>query len=162
MWRAVKIRTVKFAKVDPQAPLIVVPAKVNGVGRLRFLLDTGASHTCVTPQLVKRLGLPTKGQAVALGAGGELNLELASIESLNVGGAEVTQLTVAIVDVAHVTKLTKRLDGVVGNDFMKKFVVTIDHGKSQISLSPVGETAGVRGARAKLKRATTKRQRPRR
>lgn len=123
----------KFAKVAPEAPLLVVPVKVNGVGRLRFLLDTGASHTCVTPRLVERLGLVTKGKADALGAAGAMSLVLTSIESLAVGGAEVRRLTVAIVNIDHVTKLTKRrLDGVLGNDFMKRFVVTIDWKKSQV------------------------------
>ena len=129
-----KRATVKFANVAPEAPLIVVPVKVNGVGRLRFLLDTGASHTCVTPRLVERLGLVTHGKADALGAAGAMSLALTRIESLAVGGAEVRKLTVAIVNVDHVTKLTKRLDGVLGNDFMKRFVVTIDWKKSQVKL----------------------------
>lgn len=129
-----KTATVKFAKVAPEAPLIVVPVKVNGVGRLRFLLDTGASHTCLTPQLVEKLGLVTKGKADALGAAGAMSLALTSIDSLAVGGAEVRKLTVAIVNIDHVTKLTKRLDGVLGNDFMRRFVVTIDWKKSRVKL----------------------------
>lgn len=139
-----KHATVKFAKVDPTAPLVVLTAKVNGVGRLRFLLDTGASHTCVSPQLVKRLRLQTKGKAQALGAGGALTLELATIRSLSVGGAEVRDLTVAVVDVDHVAKITKRLDGVVGNDFMHQFVVTIDPHASTVSFAPGGRRAARR------------------
>jgi hypothetical protein len=136
--RAVKSVSVKFAKVDPAAPLIVVPAKVNGLGRLRFLLDTGASHTCVTPQLVKKLGITTRGKATALGAGGEMILEIAGIESLSVAGAEVRRLTVAVVNVDHVAKLTKRIDGVVGNDFLRRFVVTIDYRRGRVTFSPPG------------------------
>ena len=133
MSQSVKRASVKFAKVNPQAPLIVVSAKVNGKGRFRFLLDTGASHSCVTPHLVERLKLELQGKAEALGAGGEMSLQLTRIESLSVGSAEVKNLMVAIVNIEHVTKLTKRLDGVVGNDFMRKFVVTIDHQKSRVS-----------------------------
>lgn len=129
---SVKHASVKFAKVNPQAPLIVLTAKVNGRGRFRFLLDTGASHSCVTPHVVQKLGLGDHGKAEALGAGGEMSLALTKIESLAVGSAEVKNLTVAIVDVSHVTKLTKRLDGVVGNDFMRRFKVTIDFKKSRV------------------------------
>ena len=130
---SVKRASVKFAKVNPRAPLIVLTAKVNGRGRFRFLLDTGASHSCVTPHVVSKLKLSDHGKAEALGAGGEMSLALTKIESLSVGAAEVRNLTVAVVDVSHVTKLTKRLDGVVGNDFMRKFRVTIDYKKSRVS-----------------------------
>jgi predicted aspartyl protease len=127
--------TVNFAQVSAAAPLIVVPVRVNGVGRLRFLLDTGASHSCVTPRLVKRLGLTAHGDAMALGAGGELKLSLARIDSLSVGKATVKSLTVAIVDIDHVAKLVKKVDGVLGNDFMRRFVVTLDYKKGKATFA---------------------------
>ncbi|MBL8956357.1 MAG: clan AA aspartic protease [Myxococcaceae bacterium] len=129
------MKRVKFAKIDKQAPLIVVPAKVNSLGRLRFLLDTGATHSCVTPQLVERLGVYSHGNAMALGAGGTMNLELVRIDSLEVGGAVVKRLTMAIVNVDHVSKLTRRIDGVLGNDFMKRFKVTIDYAKATVTFA---------------------------
>jgi predicted aspartyl protease len=125
---------VKFAKFRAGAPLIVVPARVNGSAPLRFLLDTGASHSCITPQLVEHLGLRSKGETTALGAGGELSLQLTRIETLQVGAAQVHGLTVAIVDVSHVAKLVRRIDGVVGNDFLRRFVVTIDYRRNKVTL----------------------------
>jgi predicted aspartyl protease len=130
----VKPTAVKFARLRADAPLIVVPARVNGQGPLRFLLDTGASHSCITPQLVERLGLESRGQTTALGAGGELSLSLTEIATLRVGAAEVHGLTVAIVDVSHVAKLVRRIDGVVGNDFLRRFVVTLDYRKNKVTL----------------------------
>ncbi|MBK7857076.1 MAG: clan AA aspartic protease [Archangiaceae bacterium] len=124
----------KFSKPDPRAPLIVLPVKVNGRGRLRFLLDTGASHTCVAPQLVKALKLETSGNATALGAGGTLSLALTRIESLRIGAAEVRDLVVAVVDVEHVAKVLTHIDGVVGNDFLGQFVVTLDYRKRTVTL----------------------------
>ena len=134
MGARVKPTRVKFAKLDGRAPLIVVPARVNGHGGLRFLLDTGASHSCVTPRLVARLELQTSGEATALGAGGELSLDLTRIDTLRIGAAEVHGLTVAIVDVDHVAKLVKRIDGVVGNDFLRRFLVTLDYKKRTVTL----------------------------
>jgi predicted aspartyl protease len=131
----VKPVSVKFGKLNPRAALIVLPVRVNGKGPLRFLLDTGASHTCVTPRLVERLGLTTMGQATALGAGGELSLRLTYIDTLRIGRAEVTSLTVAIVDITHVSQLVSRVDGVVGNDFLKRFVVTLDYRKRKVTFA---------------------------
>lgn len=126
---------VKFAKLNAQAPLIVVPVRLNGRGLQRFLLDTGASHSCVTPQLAKRMKLVPKGAGTALGAGGALQLQLAALGSLSVGGLTVKRLTVAIVDLDHVRQLTSRIDGVLGNDFMKRFAVTIDFPNSTVSFA---------------------------
>jgi len=129
------VKSVKFTSLDPRAPLIVVPARVNGIGRLRFLLDTGATHSCVTPQLVERLGLFVHGNATALGAGGTMNLQIVRIQSLEVAGALVKRLTVAVVNVDHVAKLTRRIDGVLGNDFMKRYVVSIDYKRSTVTFA---------------------------
>jgi predicted aspartyl protease len=131
----VKPVTVKFTKGSRAAPLIVLSTRVNEVGPLRFLLDTGASHTCIAPQLVQRLALDLRGRAQALGAGGELDLQLTRIDSLSIGAATVRRLTVAVVDVDHVTKLLRRIDGVVGNDFLKHFVVTIDYRRGTLRLA---------------------------
>ena len=37
--------------------------------------------------------------------------------------------------VDHVAQLTKRIDGVLGNDFMKRFVVTIDHRRGRVTFA---------------------------
>jgi predicted aspartyl protease len=129
------VKSVKFAKLDRRAPLIVVPAKVNGVGRLRLVLDTGATHSVVTPQLVERLGLVVHGSATAMAAGGTMNLAIVRIDSLEVAGAVVRRLTVAVVNVDHVAKLTRKIDGVVGNDFLRRFKVTIDYRKSTVTFT---------------------------
>ncbi len=127
------MKSVKFAKLDRRAPLIVVPVTVNGVEGLRFLLDTGASHSCVSPQLVDRLGLVSRGNATALGAGGTMSLSIVRIATLELAGIVVKRLTVAVVNVDHVVKLTRHIDGVVGNDFLKRFVVTLDYKQSKVS-----------------------------
>jgi predicted aspartyl protease len=134
--KARRVRAVKLARpISTSAPLLVVPVRVNGSGPLRFLLDTGASHSCVSPQLAERLGLARRGRATALGAGGALELRLAAVESLRVGPAEVKALTVAIVDIAHVEQLVRGLDGVLGNDFLRRFVVTLDYRKGTVKLA---------------------------
>jgi predicted aspartyl protease len=130
----VKPTAVKFAPLRAQAPLIVLPARVNGRGPLRFLLDTGASHSCLSPRLVARLGLASHGATTALGAGGELSLSLTRIETLEIGKAKAHGLTVAIVDVEHVARLVRRIDGVVGNDFLRRFVVTLDYRHRKLTL----------------------------
>jgi predicted aspartyl protease len=46
---------------------IVVPVMINGQGPFRFIVDTGASHSTVSPQLAARLGLtPTTEAAIQM------------------------------------------------------------------------------------------------
>src|SRR5258708_6048524 len=48
---------------------IVVPVMINGQGPFRFIVDTGASHSVVSPALAAKLGLtPTPQTATLLNA----------------------------------------------------------------------------------------------
>jgi Aspartyl protease len=52
-------------------PLIIVPAWVNGKGSFRFVVDTRASLTVISPAVAKRVGIkPAGARARATGAGG--------------------------------------------------------------------------------------------
>jgi predicted aspartyl protease len=41
---------------------IVVPVTINGLGPFRFIVDTGASHSTVSPDLARKLRLPASGE----------------------------------------------------------------------------------------------------
>jgi hypothetical protein len=47
----------------PNGAAILVPVKINGQGPYTFVLDTGATFTCIDQKLVDQLKLPeTRGQ----------------------------------------------------------------------------------------------------
>src|SRR2546423_6876277 len=85
---------VRFELAPPNDAAIIVPVKINGKGPYRFVLDTGATFTCIDNKLVEELKLPEwKGQfGVAVITPGEGNVRLVSVDSLEVGEAKATKL----------------------------------------------------------------------
>ena len=49
---------VNFELAAPNDAAIIVPVKINGKGPYKFVLDTGATFTCIDQKLVDELKLP--------------------------------------------------------------------------------------------------------
>ena len=66
---------------------IWAPVHINGQGPFRLVLDTGASHSALTPRLAETLGIPLdSGHTVMLrGATGSLPVPMVPVETLEVG-----------------------------------------------------------------------------
>ena len=111
--------------------------KVNGKGGLTFLFDSGASETVVLPDAARALGL--KGEPTTSSVG---PIEKTKLPSLEVGGAKVEGLEVAIYDPPQAQPLKAanggKLDGLLGKSFFERHLVTIDYRTSQVLFSPHG------------------------
>jgi len=116
----------------------------SSAGMVRLLLDSGASSTMVTPELVQRLGLasrPLASQEVELAGGGSLcaalrprrtrlpDLELAGDAqqgSLRLDGLEALVMPVAA--------LPRGVDGVLGSPSLRQLPVWIDPRRQRLAL----------------------------
>jgi predicted aspartyl protease len=124
-------------ETGPGGAFILLPVLVNGSGPYRFLLDTGASSSVLSPKLSAELGI--SGQPVeALGVMGTPQAVLATLDSLRVGGYTVPGLEVAIIDIFGYTSNAAgvAVDGIIGYSFLKQFVVEIDYPKRRLDLLP--------------------------
>src|SRR5213082_2801952 len=69
---------VSFELAPPNDAAIIVPVKINGKGPYKFVLDTGATFTCIDQKLVDELKLPEwRGQlgvGVIVPKGGNVKL----------------------------------------------------------------------------------------
>jgi aspartyl protease family protein len=75
-----------------------VTADVNGVP-IRFLIDTGASMVALSAEDADRANVPLDGRAgVARGAGGDVEMTEARIDSITVGGLTARAVRGAVVD----------------------------------------------------------------
>ena len=113
----------------------IVPVTINGARRARFLLDTWASVTLVAPALAESLGMPPAApdgrnlqlQTVAgLTAG-----RIVKIPTLRVGDVEITDTTAVVHDPGP------GVDGILGNSFLGRFLVTIDADRKTLALIPL-------------------------
>jgi predicted aspartyl protease len=126
---------VAFELSGPGGAALTVPVHVNGQGPYRFILDTGATLTCVDRALAQRLGLkerPIRG--VGAGVAGSGQVRVLGIDSLRVGAARARDLTVCEVDLTHAGEVGVEVDGLVGLNFLKSFRVTLDFERKVVLL----------------------------
>jgi predicted aspartyl protease len=120
-------KPVPFRLAKPDKPLILLEATVTGKGPYRFVLDTGAGLTMISPQLAKRAGVPRDEAQKAVGAGGSVEVHFGTVKSLAIGEIRIQGLRVGIMDLAGISKAIETdIDGIVGYNFLSKFRVTID------------------------------------
>ena len=127
---------VRFEMAPPNDAAIIVPVKINGKGPYKFVLDTGATLTCIDNKLVEELKLPEwKGQfGVAVLTPGEGSTRLVSIESLEVGNAKATKLQACTIDLQPMQKMGLDAKGLVGLNFLKPYRMSIDFEKRILKL----------------------------
>ncbi len=113
------------------APLEIIHDKpyvslmVNGRGPFRFLIDTGTGgQALITPELAEELLLPVVGRAHLTDPSGlgEQRSEIARIESLNLAGAEFSEVDAVV----HNLYGDANCDGVLGFTLFEDYLLTLD------------------------------------
>ncbi|HYY56287.1 MAG TPA: retroviral-like aspartic protease family protein [Pyrinomonadaceae bacterium] len=131
------LKEIDFRLAAPSKPLVLVRAVVNGQGSYEFALDTGASMTIISPRMAAGLGI--KGvpiPAITTGGGHRAEASVGNLESIAVGGSRLENFQVLIADIfSMLNQVTgASLDGIIGYNFLKEFVVTIDYPNQVLQL----------------------------
>ena len=107
----------------------VVKVVVNNSAHARFLVDTGASITAISPELADNLGIaPSKPPLVIKlqTLGGETKAAVVVIGTLAVGDVEAKDVS------AVVHEMPEGLDGILGNTFLGRYSVTLNAQQGQL------------------------------
>ena len=131
--------TVSFDFTGPGDAALIVPIHLNGTGPYRFVLDTGATLTCLDEVLADSLDLPeNRGQlGYGAGVGGAGNVRLVTVDSLRLGQTKAFDLTTCALDLSQLEQAGMEIDGLLGLNFLKSFRMTLDFGSNTLSLSPL-------------------------
>jgi predicted aspartyl protease len=133
--------------------ILLLPVRVNGSAPLSFVLDTGAQGSSVNATLAGKLGLTLGREGRAHGAGGSVvNHRIADV-TLGIGDARLEKLDIATMPLTALENNAGRpLDGILGSDLFRRYVVEIDYETSRISLyEPSGFDAAGRGEGLRLR-----------
>jgi clan AA aspartic protease (TIGR02281 family) len=106
---------------------------VNDTRRARFLVDTGASICVIGPDLARELGIAPEPGARTIHletVSGQTSGPLVSIPTLRVGETEAEDVPGVILD------LGPRMDGILGNTFLGRYIVTVDPARGVLTLKP--------------------------
>ena len=109
---------------------------VNDAGPLWFLLDTGAGGSCIDNAQARALGLALQGKMEGRGAGeGSTDVALIAGVTFRLPGVEVADQTVAAITLEPLAPFEGRpMHGILGYDFISRFVVEIDYAAGQLHL----------------------------
>lgn len=112
---------------------ILVPVMINGRGPFRFIIDTGASHSALSPQLVATLGLPlVEGGDVALsGVTGSATVPTVRIELLEAGALRLVNRRLPVV----APSVLSRADGILGVEGLRNKRLDIDFRRDRVTIS---------------------------
>lgn len=120
---------------------IWAPVVINGQGPFRLVLDTGASHSALTAQVAKTLGISLdSGHTVLLrGATGTARVPMVPVESLEIGDLLMYPRRLPIVPDA-----LGGAEGILGTDGLANKRIHIDFRRDRITIKrsrsePAGE-----------------------
>jgi hypothetical protein len=114
--------------------LVFVDVTVNGTP-MAFILDSGAESTVLNASRLAALGLTQTGTFAAGAGGGDVTVGYVPHVTYAVGGAVLhDQIVSAIPLDALEGPLGRKLDGILGYDFLSRFVVELDYAHEQLRL----------------------------
>ena len=131
---------VPFEMAPPNDAAIIVPVRINGHGPYKFVLDTGATFTCIDQKLVDQLKLPEWKGPMGIGVIQTTgSVKLVSLDTFEVGNVKATEMKACAIEFSSLPTAGLDARGLVGLNFLKSFQVRIDFKKRVVSLNKSGQ-----------------------
>ncbi len=146
---ACSVQRLTNVRVEVVGTLIMVPLVVNDVEG-NFVFDTGAARTVVTPDAVGRfrLALDEWTSTTMRGVGGIERRRNGNPRSVVLGGVSLHRRSVAQDSTLRVATLPpsavagRRIDGLLGRDFLSAFDLDLDVPREALTLYDVRDCSG--------------------
>lgn len=122
----------------PGGAALLVPVGINGSGPWDFILDTGATFTCVDATLADSLDLPEPRGRMGIGQGirgGPGEMRLVEIDRITVGSAAAEGLTGCALDLARFESIGIEARGLLGLNFLTSFRMALDFEEERLLLT---------------------------
>ena len=117
-----------------------IKASINGV-KGRFILDTGASSSCVGFEAIERFNLKVKDSEIkAVGAGAsDMLTQISTSNAVKLGKWKKNRVALILFNLSHVNNglinhNADPVDGIIGADILKKGKGIIDYDKRYLYL----------------------------
>lgn len=137
------LRKKKYVKIPlllTETNHIAVTARLNGVAG-RFILDTGASNTCVGFDKIEFFHLKSKASEIKAAGAGATNMEtlVSTKNKIEIGAWKMKKLKIVLFDLVHVNEALRAheampVDGIIGADILREAKAIIDYHKSCVYL----------------------------
>jgi len=115
---------------------IFVQAKIDASRTLWFILDSGGMNTTISAGIQKELSLRSSAVGSVTGSG-EHSEQVKVVDHINIelSGIEFALNNVAAIPLKSLeASFGRRIDGILGYDFISQFVVEIDYAQSLVTI----------------------------
>ncbi|MHB0754296.1 retropepsin-like aspartic protease [Polaribacter sp. M15] len=133
-----KYVTIKLKKIATNH--LELKGKINGV-KGRFILDTGASNSCVSSNLIEYFKLDAQeSETKAAGAGAtDMDTQQSENNLLKIGNWKTKECHLVLFNLSHVNTAlvqhnAKEVHGIIGADILQKGKAFIDYNKNVLYL----------------------------
>jgi hypothetical protein len=118
--------------------LVIVEGSIGNLGKLNFLVDTGAYPSVVDQKIAHTLGLADQPARVTL-SNTSVQSHLVVLPSVLMGPVHAESLPVLAQDLSYFQKaLGYRVDAIVGMDVLRKGSFSIDYRTKEMFFGPIG------------------------
>ena len=118
-----------------EANHIVFNVSVNGRPPIGFILDTGADQNVINSTRLEEFGLKTYANTMTSGGGNSAEYDYAAGATFTLPGVELRNQHVSAIDQTGLERaLGVKFGGLLGYDFISRFVVDIDYENHLITL----------------------------
>jgi hypothetical protein len=116
--------------------MVIVPVTLKGSMPLRFVLDSGSTRMLIDRAVAVSLGYKESDASSLQGAGkGRIPVHAVHDVELKIPGLETKGYECFTADLKPLEQSTgTRVDGILGYEFLKRFVVTIDFDAKQLTV----------------------------
>jgi hypothetical protein len=105
-----------------------------------FLLDTGASETVIDARYAARARIKLGKPITLTGGGGARDARRGEEAWLHLPGGPSAKLKPAVADLSAAARgMGQPLDGILGDDFLRRFVVELDYRDRRVFIHPASE-----------------------
>jgi len=114
----------------------LVDARLGGSQSARLLIDTGASLTILTPDILNSRGVDASATGrtdTCTTANGRVTAPIYRLDALSLGDWQVSNLEVGVLELSDA-----RIDGLLGMNFLRHFQFFIDQNEALLRLSIAG------------------------
>jgi predicted aspartyl protease len=112
---------------------LFIPVSVEGREAI-WVIDTGAGMSVIDQAFADEMGIESEGNLKGQGAGGTVDLGIATLPPYKLKGVSFSEQKVAVLDMAElIRRIGIDIAGILGFDFLSRFVTRIDFANELIS-----------------------------
>ena len=122
--------------------LVVIEGRIGGLGKLRFVLDTGVTHSVIDRKLAGRISVGHRSGNV-LNFDKTVPVEWTEVSEVQFGPIDVAHFSMIVSDLRYFQSFATNIDAVIGLDVLRLSSFSIDYDARKILFGPVNTASGV-------------------